>query len=63
LAVLEEHVFDQKANFDGSGGVQPEMLNRFLDAILHPMIHVGYGFEFGLPGMVVEGTHGVNRLY
>ncbi|KAF5382744.1 hypothetical protein D9615_002876 [Tricholomella constricta] len=54
-AVLEEYIFDQKANFDGSDKAQPEMLNRFLDGLLHPMIHAGYGVEFGLPGTVVEG--------
>ncbi|GLB42908.1 putative protein of unknown function (DUF4243) [Lyophyllum shimeji] len=53
--ILEEYVFDEKANFDESGEKQPEMLNRFLDGLLHPMIHVGYGCEFGLPGMIVEG--------
>lgn len=33
------------------------MLNRFLAGVLHPIIHTGYGAEFGLPGMLVEGTH------
>jgi hypothetical protein len=56
---LEGYVFDLKANFDSarSPDKQPEMLNRFFDGLVHPMIHAGYGFEFGLPGMVVEGTH------
>ncbi|OBZ73399.1 hypothetical protein A0H81_07066 [Grifola frondosa] len=31
------------------------MLNRFLAGILHPLIHTGYGCEFGLLGMIAEG--------
>ncbi|KAF5350905.1 hypothetical protein D9758_010511 [Tetrapyrgos nigripes] len=55
--LLEEYIFSPKANFatKNSTGKHPEMLSRFLDAILHPMIHLGYGAEFGLPGMIVEG--------
>ncbi|RDB21723.1 Oxidoreductase AflY [Hypsizygus marmoreus] len=52
--VLEEYVFDIKANFDGGENGQ-EMLNRFLDMLLHPIIHTGYGIELGIPGMVIEG--------
>ncbi|KAG6863736.1 hypothetical protein C0991_003623, partial [Blastosporella zonata] len=52
--VLDEYVFDKSANF-GTSGKGPEMLNRLLDGIAHPMIHAGYGVEFGLPGVVVEG--------
>lgn len=33
------------------------MLDRFLSGLLHPMIHTGYGAEFRLPGMVVEGIY------
>ncbi|KAF8896871.1 hypothetical protein CPB84DRAFT_1781641 [Gymnopilus junonius] len=47
----------------GSGSVkgdlpkekQPQMLSRFFSGVLHPLIHTGYGAEFTLPGMVVEG--------
>ncbi|KAJ7330859.1 hypothetical protein DFH08DRAFT_966615 [Mycena albidolilacea] len=54
--VLEEWVFSLKANFDtNSHGQQPEMLNRLLAGILHPMLYVGYGLEFSLPGLVAEG--------
>lgn len=31
------------------------MLNRFMAALLHPLIHTGYGVEFNIPGLVVEG--------
>jgi hypothetical protein len=41
--VLEEWIFSPKANFDGK---KPEMLNRLLDGILHPMLYLGYGIEF-----------------
>ena len=56
-AVLEEYLFDPKMNFDSTRGAdQPEMLNRFFDGLIHPMIHTGYGVEFGVPGMIVEGN-------
>jgi len=38
------------------GKRHPEMLNRLLAGLLHPFIHLAYGFEFGLPGQVAEGT-------
>ncbi|KAJ7199195.1 hypothetical protein GGX14DRAFT_373358, partial [Mycena pura] len=50
--VVEEWVFSGKANFDGR---QPEMVNRLLAGILHPLIYLGYGIEFSLPGLVAEG--------
>ena len=31
------------------------MLSRFLMGVVHPIIHAGYGCEFGLPGLVSEG--------
>ena len=27
-----------------------------MSSLLHALIHVGHGLEFGLKGMVVEGT-------
>ena len=58
--VVEEFVFSPKANI-GTPGVEghPRMLNRFLAAIFHPMIHAGCGLEFGLPGLVAEGAFAV----
>ncbi|KXN91334.1 Oxidoreductase AflY [Leucoagaricus sp. SymC.cos] len=41
---LETFIFSKKYN---TGKV--EMLARFLSGLLHPMIHAGYGAEFGLP--------------
>ena len=41
--VLEEWIFSPKVNLDGK---QPQMLNRLLDGILHPMLYLGYGIEF-----------------
>lgn len=52
--VLEEYVFSTAANHP-EGGKQVEMLNRFTDGVIHPLIHVGYGYELGIPGMIVEG--------
>lgn len=53
--VLEEYLFASSSNFVPLRGKQPQMLNRFLDGLMHPMIHVGHGLEFGLPGTVAEG--------
>ncbi|KAG1763896.1 hypothetical protein EV702DRAFT_148255 [Suillus placidus] len=54
---LEEYIFSKKYNFvEGrDASAQPVMLARFLGAAFHAFIHVGYGAEFGIPGMVVEG--------
>ncbi|KAG6377856.1 hypothetical protein JVT61DRAFT_14637 [Boletus reticuloceps] len=54
---LEEFVFSEKYNFQEGrdANTQPKMLVRLMDGVLHPMIHVGYGVEFGLKGMLVEG--------
>ncbi|KAF7345990.1 hypothetical protein MVEN_01621600 [Mycena venus] len=49
---IEEWLFTSKANFDGKA---PQMLNRLLAGILHPMLYVGYGVEFAIPGLVAEG--------
>lgn len=66
-ATLDEFIFSEKYNFqhgrDADG--QPEMLCRFVDAVMHPLIHCGHGVEFGLKGMLAEGLsltamHGVH---
>ncbi|GLB42754.1 putative protein of unknown function (DUF4243) [Lyophyllum shimeji] len=56
-AVVEQYVFSKEANIDSdpAATMQPHFLSRFLGSLVHPMIHVGYGLEFGLPGMVAEG--------
>ncbi|KAG1742545.1 hypothetical protein EDB19DRAFT_1827736 [Suillus lakei] len=56
-ATLEEFVFSNKYNFDPGRDTasQPEMLSRFVDRVMHPLIHCGYGVEFGLKGMLSEG--------
>ncbi|KAF8994946.1 hypothetical protein BDQ17DRAFT_1311205 [Cyathus striatus] len=51
-ASLEEYVFSVDANV---GNEEPAMVSRFVDGLVHPLIHTGYGFEFGMPGMVAEG--------
>ena len=58
---LEEFVFSEQYNFrkGEDADAQPELLSHFLQGLVHPMIHVGYGVEFGLKGMVVEGMHSV----
>ncbi|KAH7914912.1 hypothetical protein BJ138DRAFT_268140 [Hygrophoropsis aurantiaca] len=57
--LLEEYIFSPRYNIDptreAKGEKQAEMLNRFLEIIMHPLIHTGYGAEFGLPGILAEG--------
>ncbi|TFK37473.1 hypothetical protein BDQ12DRAFT_736307 [Crucibulum laeve] len=53
--VLKKYVFTNEANIAAGGGPNPSMLQRFLAGLLHPLIHTGYGLEFNLPGMLVEG--------
>ncbi|KAF9235887.1 hypothetical protein BU15DRAFT_77494 [Melanogaster broomeanus] len=52
---LEQSIFSEKYNFQ-DGRDATEMLFRLMDGLLHPMIHVGYGVEFGLKGMLAEFT-------
>ncbi|KAF9005071.1 hypothetical protein BDQ17DRAFT_1424229 [Cyathus striatus] len=52
-AVLEEYIFSENANISDE---DPAMVSRFVDELIHPLIHTGYGFEFGLPGIVAEGV-------
>lgn len=56
--ILEKYIFSSEYNINdslASGKQQPEMLNRFVEILIHPLIHAGYGAEFGLPGMLAEG--------
>jgi hypothetical protein len=50
-AVLDEFVFSDRS----PSGKNPQLLSRFFGGLIHSLIHVGYGLEFGLPGMIVEG--------
>ncbi|KAG2063744.1 hypothetical protein BDR04DRAFT_1146216 [Suillus decipiens] len=56
-STLEKYIFSKKYNFiEGRDtSTQPLMFGRFLGALFHAFIHVGYGAEMGIPGMVVEG--------
>ncbi|CAE7123720.1 unnamed protein product [Rhizoctonia solani] len=51
-ATLERYVLGDDANW-GQG--EPRMLDRFLSAAVHSMIHFGHAPEFGIEGMAVEG--------
>lgn len=53
-ATLEEFIFSERYNFQPGRDAdsQPEMLCRFVDAVMHPLIHCGHGVEFGLKGMI-----------
>ncbi|KAF9269878.1 hypothetical protein L218DRAFT_913739 [Marasmius fiardii PR-910] len=54
---LEDYVFSGKANFGSKNkaGRYPEMLCRIQAGIMHGHIHIGYGAEFSIPGMYIEG--------
>ncbi|KIJ58328.1 hypothetical protein HYDPIDRAFT_25852 [Hydnomerulius pinastri MD-312] len=56
-SILEKYLFSDRYNirYPQQGKQQPQMLNRFMEILLHPIIHVGYGAEFGLPGLIAEG--------
>jgi hypothetical protein len=61
---LERFIFSPAYNFISDSEVtkhdstkHPQMLNRLLAGLIHPLIHVGYGFEFGILGQVAEGIY------
>ncbi|KAJ3730570.1 hypothetical protein C8R42DRAFT_650555 [Lentinula raphanica] len=61
-SVLEEFVFasqtrrtDLNAERKSGGSLQPLLQVTFFEGLLHALIHVGYGLELGLPGMIIEG--------
>lgn len=56
-ATLEEYIFSPKANIipPAKGAPPMQMANRFVAGLLHPLIHTGYGAEFGLLGIFAEG--------
>lgn len=43
-AVLEEWIFSSRVNYDT---LKDGMLNRLLAGVMHPLIYVGFGLEFG----------------
>ena len=57
---LEDYLYSKGANFndraEADGSLQPEMFSRFMSGLMHPLIHVGYGLEFGLLGILAEGV-------
>ncbi|KAJ6506002.1 hypothetical protein DFH09DRAFT_1265090 [Mycena vulgaris] len=58
-AVLEEWIFSSKANYDTKkNGQRPEMLNRLLASVMHPLIYVGFGLDFRtLTGLAQAAVH------
>jgi hypothetical protein len=59
VKTLEEDIFSTEANLR-SDGSKPLMLSRFLADIIHPLIHIGYGVDLDVDGIVVEGKHNVD---
>ncbi|CCM00189.1 uncharacterized protein FIBRA_02217 [Fibroporia radiculosa] len=55
-AAMEEYLFSPAANFsETQSDSQRQMLTRTFSMLFHPMIYLGYGLEFGIPGLVAEG--------
>ncbi|TFK60286.1 hypothetical protein BDN72DRAFT_872922 [Pluteus cervinus] len=54
---LEDYVFSPEANIATAAhpNNKPQMLDRFFSSLIHPFIYAGYGVEFNIPGLVVEG--------
>ena len=57
--IFEEYLYSKGANFNDrsevEGSRQPQMFARFMSGLMHPLIHTGYGLEFGLLGILAEG--------
>ena len=59
---LERFIFSPAYNFVSDHGAtedsgkHPQMLDRLLGGLVHPFIHVFYGFEFGILGQIAEGV-------
>ncbi|TFY67493.1 hypothetical protein EVJ58_g1578 [Rhodofomes roseus] len=53
-ATLDEYLLSRGANYPETGAPR-HMVNRLLARSFHPMIYLGYGIEFGVPGLVAEG--------
>ncbi|CAO3629820.1 unnamed protein product [Cunninghamella echinulata] len=49
--IAQHGIIDTVRRFVWSG----DMLARTLGDVLHPIIHIGYGIEFSLPGQTAEG--------
>ena len=47
-AVLQEHVFSGTANAE-------TIFTQLYEGAFHPLIHLGFGVEFELPGVIAEG--------
>lgn len=52
---LEKYIFSKEANLNPDGSLGPQMLNRFMSGLVHPLIHAGHWAEFEVPGMLAEG--------
>lgn len=56
---LQEYIFSRDANYPETGAPR-RMVNRLLARSFNPMISLGYGLEFGIPGLVAEGRYNEN---
>ncbi|KAJ3812831.1 hypothetical protein F5876DRAFT_36511 [Lentinula aff. lateritia] len=57
-SVLEDYVFsglDVKTRAENGRIIQSPLFVHFFEGLLHALIFVGYGLEFNLPGMIIEG--------
>jgi hypothetical protein len=62
-ATIEEWMVGLSGNTNRrKAGKNPQMLARLLALLMHGFIHLGYGLEFGLPVMVIEGMSLVTHI-
>lgn len=59
---VEQWLFSADVNTPQGAHGSAKMLIRLHAGLVHALIHVGYGVEFGLPGMVIEGASSVYEL-
>lgn len=56
--VLNKYIFSAAYNVNANlaqDQQQPALLDRFLAGIVHPLIHVGYGVEYGIIQQIADG--------
>lgn len=56
--VIQRFLFTPAYNYNANlpaGATQTLMIDRFMGGVLHPIIHLGYGAEFGIKQQIAEG--------
>lgn len=58
---VEQWIFSTNVNTTEGVYGSAKMFSGLFSGLLHPLIHVGYGLEFDLPGMVIEGDFSIQK--